>query len=296
MTSTTRRHDRRHRARPLAAAIATVLLASTAGCGLVPPATTPVPNPTGAGGPGGPLSPSAGPTQPGVVYFPRDSPTTVRLAREVREVPQADPLRGVLEAMIAGPSDPDYLAGWPAGTRVLSASTVGDVTTVDLSGEARSTTLGPDASLSQVDQLLWTVTELVGPDTAVALAIDGRPAGELWGVTTWDEPRRRDDPMSARLQVAIDSPLEGARVSSPVTISGDAAVHEGRMPWRVLDQRGAVVTQGEATTTSASGEFAPYSFDVELPAGQYTVEVRQHQSDGEGWRPDTENRSFVVGR
>lgn len=276
----------RHRARAsgpvrLAPAALAVVLA-LAGC-----TGSPAPTPSDT------ASPTV-PTQPEVVYFPRESETGLRLGRELREVPQDDPLKGVVEAMIEGPVDPDYFSGWQAGTEVLSATTTRSVTTVDLSGEAREASLGQEAALARVEQLVWTVTELVGPDTSVLLTIDGRPAGDLWGVTTWDEPKEREDAYSVRVLVSIDSPLDGATVTSPVTITGDGALYEGTLPWRILDPNGNVVQEGVAN--SAEGmTFSEYSFEVDLAPGDYTVEVREEDaSDGEGWAPDSDTRRITV--
>lgn len=285
--------------------IAAAVLVALAGCAVAPsgpatpsgsaPATSPGTSAPGTPTPSPPVtSPAPVPTQPELVYFPRDSSGGVRLGRELREVPAADPLVGVLETMIAGPVDVDYIAGWPEGTRVLSASTTGGVTTVDLSAEARTTTLGSEASSAQADQLLWTVTELVGDTTAVDLRIEGEPAGELWGILSWDGPRTRQDPFATRVLVSIDSPLDGATVTSPVEVSGDAAVFEATLPWRVLDEGGAVLQQG-FTNTAAGQEFADYSFEVELEPGRYTIEIREDDpSDGEGRAPDVDTRTVVV--
>lgn len=277
--------------RPLLVLLACVALAAPVlgGCARVPPDTRPVPSPTVAQ-----TDPPAVPTQPELVYFPRTSNNGVRLGREVHEVPQSDPLKGVLEAMIAGPVDPDYLSGWPVGTRVLSATTQGTVTTVDLSAEARTTTLAPEATLAHADQLIWTVTELVGADTAVRLTIDGQPVGDLWGAGGWAEPRPREDAFGARVLVSIDTPSDGATVASPVVVTGDAAAHEATLPWRVLDGAGAVVEEGVVKTAEGM-TFAPYTIEVTLPPGTYTIEVREDDlGPGEGHKPDVDTRKVTV--
>lgn len=267
------------------------------GCALVPPSTPPVPGSSSprpgasTAGPAAPATPAD--AVPALVYYPRPSTRGFRLGREQRMVPRADPLRGALEAMIAGPTDPDYTDGWAEGTRVLSASTSAGVTTVDLSAEGRVSRLPPDAARAQVDQVLWTVTETVGPDTAVQLTFEGVPAGSLWGVTDWLSPRTRDDVYAARTLVGIDLPLQGAVVSSPLTVSGNAAVFEATLPWRVLDASGAEVRRGVAKTQEGN-TFADYAFTVPLDPGTYTVEVTEEASDGEGWKPDVDTRTFTV--
>lgn len=271
-----------------------------AGCTTAPTPTTPpaapspsdvrpVPSPTVAR-----TDPPATSTLDAVVYFPRESSGGVRLGRELHPVAQGDPLRGALEAMLAGPDDPDYSNGWAPGTRVLSATTSGSVTTVDLSSEARTTSLAPEAAHAQADQLVWTVTELVGADTTVRLTVDGQPAGDLWGAGSWAEPRARADVFSTRVLVSIDTPSEGSTVRSPLVVTGDAAAHEARLLWRVLDAGGAVVQQG-ATTTAEGMVFAPYRIEVALPPGRYTVEVAEEDlGSGEGRAPDTDTRAVTI--
>lgn len=277
---------------PLVRIVAPVALAIlVTGCTASPTTTTVAPSPasTLAG-----ASATAEATVPALVYFPRDTSGGVRLAREERAVQSSDPLAGAIETMLAGPRDPDYLQGWAAGTRLLGVTTVNAVTTVDLSAQARTTVLGSEGSAALVEQLIWTVTEITGAQDAVALTIEGQPAGELWGVVSWDGPRTRGEQFSTRALVAIDSPLDGDGVASPVTVRGDAAAYEALLEWRVRDSSGSVVQEG--TTHTAEGQtFALYTFDVELAPGTYKVEVSEvDTSGGEGRAPDSDDRTIVV--
>lgn len=280
------------------AALMILLLALSAplsGCAIAPPDGTPTPGVTTPGVQTPTASPtSAAPQVGALIYFPRDSTAGVRLARERHPVPADRQLDGAIEAMLAGPSDPDYLRGWAPGTRLLGATTTGDVTTVDLSAEARTTTLGSEASAALVDQLVWTVTEVTGPASKVALTIEGKPAGELWGVLTWDSPQARRDALDVRVPVAIDSPLEGVRAVSPVLVSGNAAVFEATLPWRVLDAGGHAVLEG-TTMTEEGQAFSDFSFDVGLPPGTYVVEIREDDPSGGAAGPvDVDTRTIVI--
>ena len=273
------------------AAAALVGALALAGC-TVPQGgdTTPVPTPTVVT-----TDPPAVPTVAVLVYHPRESSIGLRLGRERRQVPQADPLRGALELMIEGALDPDYRSGWSEDTRVLSVTTSGDVTTVDLSAEAlRSSKFGSERALAAIDQLVWTVTEQVGADSRVGLTIEGRPPGDLWGVTRWDTPRGREDALGVRVHVSIDAPAEGEALRSPVQVVGDAAFAGGSVLWVVRDEAGATVAQGQEASTGTA-PFAPYAFEVDLPPGSYEVEVTGDAvGDTEGYRPDTDTRTFTV--
>ena len=79
-----------------------------------------------------------------------------------------------------------------------------------------------------------------------------------------------------------------------MTISGDAAAFEANVPWRILDAEGAEVEAG-FTMTSEGQTFAPFSFEVELPAGEYVVEISEDDpSDGAAGTPMVDTRSFTV--
>jgi len=295
---------RLHIRRGLAAGLpAAVVLALLAGCATgsadqpEPSASAPVATeepeetPTAT-----PTETPAGETVTASIYYPLDTRTGFRLGREAREVPAADALVGAVETMVAGPLDPDYGAVWNAATDVQGVSgVVGGVVTVDLSADARTANVGSALAGLMIQQLVYTVTDAArDPSLAVLLTIDGEPAGELWGAVTWDAPVTRDDPNSVRIFVQIDNLTEGATVSSPVTVSGEACAFEANVPWKVLDANGAEVASG-ATQTSEGQTFAPYSFEVELDPGTYTVVVTEDDpSDGEGGTSMSDSRRITV--
>lgn len=244
--------------------------------------------------PGPTASATVVPSKQALVYFPIDGPNGARLVREPHRVAGGTPARGAVEALIAGPDDHDYLEPWNHMTRVLGISDSGGVITVDLSGEARTAGVGSAFATLMKQQLIYTVTEQLGPGKRVMLHIEGAPAGELWGVTEWTTPEARADWSETLLAVGIDTPAEGAEVSSPVVISGQAAVFEATLPWRVLTRDGSPVLDGVAMTAEGM-TLAPYRFEVTLQPGQYVVEVTEDDpSGGEGGPLDVDSRTFTV--
>lgn len=239
-------------------------------------------------------TPTASPVEV-TVYYLVDTRAGIRLAREAHEATGDDAVAAAVEQMIAGPTDPDYTTAWDPGTEVLGVTQSDGTITVDLSEEARTASIGSEGAATMIQQLVWTATEAAGDDAAgVLLTIEGEPAGELWGAVTWTEPVTRVDPLDIRQLVQIAEPTEGATTTSPVTVSGDAAVFEANLPWRVLDPAGTVVTSGFATTSEGQ-TFAPYSFMVELEPGTYTVEISESDpSGGEGGTPMTDTRTVTV--
>lgn len=239
---------------------------------------------------------SAPAMQESYVYFVVDTRSGLRLAREIRDVPPGiDGAAAAVGTMIAGALDPDYSTTWNPTTTVLGVAVAGDVITVDLSEDARRANVGSAGAAIMVQQLIWTVTDaLSAPNASVQLTIAGSPAGELWGVLDWSEPIAREEPAAVRTLNQIDVPREGAEVVTPVTVAGDAAAFEANVPWRVLDQSGAEVDSG-FTLTSEGMTFAPFSFDLDLPPGNYTIEISEDDpSDGAAGTPYVDTRSITV--
>lgn len=108
-----------------------------------------------------------------VVYF---ADVSGELVAEEREVPaDADPLRAALDALAAGPADPDLIPALPAGTRVLGAEVADGVVRVDLSAEFESG-YPPGGALAEqavLGPLVRTATAAAGVPAAL-LTVDGR--------------------------------------------------------------------------------------------------------------------------
>jgi hypothetical protein len=246
-----------------------------------------VPDPT-------PTVTSEAPTTTTGVYYAVDTRAGVRLARELRDVPEDQAPAAAVAAMIEGPVDPDYATTWNPATEVLDVSEESGGITVDLSEDARTANVGSEGAAQMVQQLVYTVTESLDETAQVTLLIEGEPAGELWGVLSWDEPVGRADPVDVRTLVQIDSPTEGLVTSSPLRIEGEAAVFEATLGWRVLDAGGQEVQAG-FTMTQEGQTFSPFAFPVELEPGTYTVEIAEDDpSGGEGGAPMTDTRTVII--
>lgn len=299
----------------LTAAVAVLALAALAGCGndaAEPTAgessptdspteasTSPsTPEPTEATDTASPTdeATTAAPPVTALVYYLVDDPRGIRIAREPHELPAEDTAAAALAAMVAGPDDPDYATTWDPDTSVLGVSRQGDVVTVDLSEDARSSNAGPDAARRMVQQLVYTVTEVTGPTDKVLVTVEGQQPGRLWGGVRWTKPVGREDPMVVRNLVQIDYPAEGGTSGRRLTVTGEAATFEATVPWRVIDATGAVVRKG-FTTAEEGMTLSPYTFTVRLEPGTYTVEVSEDDASGGegGVPPRTDNRTVTVG-
>jgi hypothetical protein len=64
---------------------------------------------------------------------------------------------------------------------------------------------------------------------------------------------------SARGFITVSRPAANARVTSPLTISGDASVFEATLQWRVTDSAGRVLAQGVTTATAGAPARGTYA-------------------------------------
>ncbi|MDQ3415611.1 MAG: Gmad2 immunoglobulin-like domain-containing protein [Actinomycetota bacterium] len=84
----------------------------------------------------------------------------------------------------------------------------------------------------------------------------------------------------------IDSPAGGATVSSPVSVSGTSDTFEANVTWEVL--QGDRVVQDGSTMGGTLGKRRPFTFDVQLAPGEYTIRAYAlSQEDGSLAAEDT---------
>ena len=280
------------------AAVVAVALAWLSGC--ADSGSTPTPTPTSATSR---ASESPAPTADVIkvaVYYAVSSGTDLRLAREIRPLPDVGGAAlTAARAVLAGePLDPDYHGLWNPRGEVLGVRAADGVVQVDLSSSAATSTTGSMGAVLAVQALVYAVTDALGAAGSkappVQILIEGEVVDQLFGVVDTREPIARADPLDVRQLVQIDDPNEGDRVSRTVTVAGEAAVFEATMPWRVTTPGGAEVQAGVART--AEGQtFSPFSFAVTLKPGKYLVAVTEDDpSGGEGGPVATDTRAIVV--
>lgn len=69
--------------------------------------------------------------------------------------------------------------------------------------------------------------------------------------------------------ILIDAPADGATVSSPVSVSGTSDTFEANVTWEVL--QGDKVVEDGYTMGGTLGKRRPFTFDVQLAPGDYTI-------------------------
>lgn len=281
-------------------------LSGLAGCGTgdeAPPAPTQEPPPTDSPTAEPTDSPSPEPTDEPEettavpVYFVTQTSQGLRLAREFHPAEAAaDPVTAAVRRMLVEPpSDPDYRSLWPGGSDVLDVRDGPGAIVVDVTGPVATTALPRRQARLAMQQLAYTATAAAQRDVPVRLLVDGQPPTQLWGRDAVRTTVRRADPLAVRLRVQINDPGEGAEVPSTFPVTGEAAVFEAALVWRV-EQDGSTVAEGTAMTTEGQ-TFAPFTFEVALDgvSGPVTLIVSETDaSSGEGFPPVSDSKSLVV--
>jgi germination protein M len=196
-----------------------------------------------------------------------------------------------VEALLAGPTQAEHAVGIataiPAGTRLLGISIRDRVATVDLTSEYQSG--GGSLSMQvRLGQVVYTLTQFPSVG-GVRFHLDGAPVNVFSseGIVL-DHPVGRTDYEDLLPVIVVAQPATGARVTSPLRVSGSANVFEANVTVKVLDAKGKVVGRTFATATCGTGcrgtYLAPVSFgiDREQPG---TVVVSDDDAAGTGTPP-----------
>lgn len=235
------------------------------------------------------------------VYYAGDAARGTRLFREFQDMMVCAaldclPSAAVAAAVAGTPDDPDYRTLWPSGAQLEAFEQTDDLLTVTLGGDLRERPAGmsaEDAGLA-VEQVIYTVQAAVGRGRLpVQFLLNGGRTDMILGVPV-SEPLAAGEELDVLAPVQISSPGHGQVLQAgKVTVEGVAAVFEANVIWELLVGGDAVVDSG-FTTAEECCTFAPYSFDLDLEPGTYTIVVRDEDMSGEGRPVNTDTREFVV--
>jgi len=90
------------------------------------------------------------------------------------------------------------------------------------------------------------------------------PTGAVSTAPTHPAPSVAPTPISSsKGGITVRAPLANARITTPVTISGDASVFEAALQWRIVDGGGKVLSSG--STTASQGAPGRGTFSVNAP-------------------------------
>jgi hypothetical protein len=191
------------------------------------------------------------------VYYAAEDNGQARLYREFHSVRTSQPARDAIrQALNVPPIDPDYESLWSRTTTLDAYSLSGSVAFVGLSE-------GPDRfPTAAFQQIVYTVTAADPEVRSVQIS---------YGSIT-QNPMTRGASFDTLAPVWLLAPAQGATVSSPVTLSGQAGVFEATVNWEVDTAAGTRVTSGNAMTPQAF-LMGPWSARVTLPPGRYVAKA-----------------------
>jgi len=215
-------------------------------------------------------------------YFVSDTARGFKLFSEVQNqlAREGDLNLQVVSDLVSGnvvPLDPEYVNLWGGTNTVNSVNINNSVATVDL-GEI-SLNVGAEGEQRAIDQIVWTLTEFAPEVTTVAFTVNGEVVESFAGHvdTTATFTRAIDYEVLNPLQ--ISSVDQGAELSSPVTISGQACTFEANVVWKLL-QDGKVVKEGFTTASAGCPTRGDWTISLdELKSGEYTIQVLEYSAE-----------------
>jgi hypothetical protein len=211
-------------------------------------------------------------------------------ARRVHE-PTERVATAAIEALLAGPTAAERSTGFgsaiPAGTRLLGISLHGGVATVDLTSAYESGG-GSRSMQERLGQIVYTLTQFPTVDR-VRFRLDGTPVDVFSSAgIVLDHPVGRGDYANLLPALVVTRPARGARVTSPVTVSGTANVFEANVTVEVLDASGMQVGKTFTTASCGTGCRGTYSTAVRFTVSkeqQGTLVVHDDDAAGTGTPP-----------
>jgi hypothetical protein len=214
-------------------------------------------------------------------YFVSDTARGFKLFSETQPLIAANDLNlQVVSDLVTGkitPLDPEYVNLWGGTNTVNSVKVNESVATVDL-GEI-SLNVGAEGEQRAIDQIVWTLTEFAPEITSVAFTVNGEVIESFAGHvdTTSAFVRAIDYEVLNPLQ--ISSINQGAELTSPVTISGQACTFEANVVWKLF-QDNKVVQDGFTTATTGCPDRGDWSISFsELKPGGYTIQVLEYSAE-----------------
>ena len=247
------------------------------------------------------------------VFYVGQTANGPRLFSEKHRVDANDPAAfgygAVGEAMTGNAHDPDYSSPWADAGVAASMSSSDTPGVVDISinkGADLRRPAGMSEQLARLalEQLVRTYQAGAGSPVKLRFFWSEKFEGgvqttseqitKVFGIDTTDPlGTRPDDEVMAPVQ--ITSLTEGQKVpAGTLRVEGGAATFEANVVWEVRDAGGAVVRHG-FTTAAECCTLAPYAFDVDLPAGTYTVTAHDTDESGSGRPVDEDTKRIVVG-
>lgn len=235
-----------------------------------------------------PASPTAPATREVTIYYLIGSGTDLWLAPERHRVPVTTRIATrALEELVHGTAqDPDHFTPFPNKARINSVTIANGVATVDWSAEVLEASAGSTTESLGIQSVVWTLTEFTsirrvrftveGKDRGAAS--NGRTIEDWWGhVTLSGQPWDRDPAIDVLEPITLWTPLDGARSTGTLELTGEASTFEANVGIVLRDAAGREVVRTSTTAAEGApgrGEFSK-TITFTLPASRqtWTLEV-----------------------
>jgi hypothetical protein len=226
-------------------------------------------------------------------FFVSDTPRGLKLFSEEQNyiVKDGDLALQIVSDLVSGdvvPFDPQYINLWGSGNAVNSIILNQSVATVDLG--TLKLNVGAESEQRAIDQIVWTLTEFAPQITSVIFTVNGKAVESFAGHVDTTQAFKRAFAYETLSALQISSLNEGATLTSPVTISGQACTFEANVIWE-LSHNGAVIDKGFTTATTGCPDRGDWSISfADLEPGDYMLSVLEYSAeDGSLFAKDDKN-------
>jgi hypothetical protein len=180
---------------------------------------------------------------------------------------------------------------WGQGNKVNSVTVDQSRATVDLA--TLNLNVSAESEQRAIDQIVWTLTEFAPDIKAVSFTVNGETVESFAGHVDTTGLFERAIGYEVLNPIQISSINQGAELTSPITISGQACTFEANVVWK-LYQGGRVVQEGFITASSGCPERGQWSITIsDLAPGNYTIATLECSAE-DGSLFAIDDKEFVV--
>lgn len=229
-------------------------------------------------------------------FFVSDTPRGFKLFSETQNqmAREGDLNLQIVSDLISGavvPLDSQYVNLWGNGNTVNSVTIDQSIATVDL-GEV-TLNVGAEGEQRAIDQIVWTLTESAPEITEVAFTVNGEKVESFAGHVDTTTAFKRAISYEVLNPIEITSFNQGAELTLPITISGQACTFEANVVWK-LTQDSQVVEEGFTTASSGCPERGNWSITLQdLAPGNYTFAALEYSAE-DGSLFAIDDKDFIV--
>jgi hypothetical protein len=229
-------------------------------------------------------------------FFVSDTPRGFKLFSETQnyQVKEGDLNLQVVSDLVSGavvPLDPQYSNLWGNSNTVNSVAVDQSVATIDLG--TLQLNVGAEAEQRAIDQIVWTLTEFTPEITGVAFTVNGKVVESFAGHVDTSGVFERAIGYEVLNPIQISTINQGAQLTSPVIISGEACTFEANVVWK-LSKDGEVVQEGFTSASAGCPERGDWSITLaDLTPGNYTIQALEYSAE-DGSLFAIDDKEFVI--